>query len=196
MSDSPKRTYRRLNGRFKRCDCPRRIWPKCAHPVWGKFLFKGQDIRVNLATQFEKPSVSWAEAVGLLDIMRGQIRAGTFVKYGTPPPTPTVTPALASVTGLTLWEAADRFIEERRLDPTRRTHRWSVDRQSLNSTLRTLVEGVPFGDMLVEAVRTPDLEKWREGDRISRRPHFLGGWGQWDVQVGFRRRCVSAPSGW
>jgi hypothetical protein len=35
-----------------------------------------------------------------------------------------------------------------------------------------------------------------EAHRLSRRPHFLGGWGQWDVQVGFRRRCVSAPSGW
>ncbi len=35
-----------------------------------------------------------------------------------------------------------------------------------------------------------------EAYRVSRRPHFLGGWGLWDVQVGFRRRCVSAPSGW
>jgi hypothetical protein len=35
-----------------------------------------------------------------------------------------------------------------------------------------------------------------EAYRLSRRPHFLGGWGLWDVQVGFRRRCVSAPSGW
>ena len=36
----------------------------------------------------------------------------------------------------------------------------------------------------------------REAYRVSRRPHFLGGWGLWDVQVGFRRRCVSAPFGW
>jgi hypothetical protein len=35
-----------------------------------------------------------------------------------------------------------------------------------------------------------------EAYRDSRRPHFLGGWGLWDVQVGSRRRCVSAPSGW
>ena len=32
--------------------------------------------------------------------------------------------------------------------------------------------------------------------RVSRRPHCLGGWGLWDVQVGFLRRCVSARSGW
>ena len=34
-----------------------------------------------------------------------------------------------------------------------------------------------------------------ESYRVSRRPHFLGGWGLWDVQVGFRRRCASVPSG-
>ena len=32
--------------------------------------------------------------------------------------------------------------------------------------------------------------------RVSRRPHYLGGWGLWDVQVGFLRRCVSARFGW
>ena len=35
-----------------------------------------------------------------------------------------------------------------------------------------------------------------ESYRESRRPHFLGGWGLWDVQVGFPRRCASVPSGW
>ena len=35
-----------------------------------------------------------------------------------------------------------------------------------------------------------------ESYRVSRRPHFLGGWGLWDVQVGFLRRCARVPSGW
>ena len=35
-----------------------------------------------------------------------------------------------------------------------------------------------------------------EAYRVSARPHFLGGWGLWDVRVGCPRRCVSAPSGW
>jgi Sulfotransferase family len=35
-----------------------------------------------------------------------------------------------------------------------------------------------------------------EAYRVCRRPHFLGGWGLWDVRVGFRRRCGSAPFGW
>ena len=38
----------------------------------------------------------------------------------------------------------------------------------------------------------PRLESYR----VSWRPHFLGGWGLWDVQVGFPRRCASVPSGW
>ena len=35
-----------------------------------------------------------------------------------------------------------------------------------------------------------------ESYRVSRRPHFLGGGGLWDVHVGFLRRCVSARFGW
>jgi pyruvate dehydrogenase E1 component beta subunit len=54
--------------------------------------------------------------------------------------------------------------------------------------------------MLWTALEDPDpvllFEHQTEAYRLSRRPHFLGGWGQWDVQVGFRRGCVSAPSGW
>ncbi len=32
--------------------------------------------------------------------------------------------------------------------------------------------------------------------RVSRRPHCLGGWGLWDVQVGCLRKCANVPSGW
>ena len=42
----------------------------------------------------------------------------------------------------------------------------------------------------------PELVIDTEPYRVSRRPHFLGGWGLWDVQVGFLRRCVSARFGW
>ena len=34
-----------------------------------------------------------------------------------------------------------------------------------------------------------------ESYRVSRRPHCLGGWGLWDVQVGFLRKCANVPSG-
>lgn len=51
--------------------------------------------------------------------------------------------------------------------------------------------------MQEEASPAENLDpKCVEAYRDSRRPHFLGGWGLWDVQVGFRRRCVSAPFGW
>ena len=35
-----------------------------------------------------------------------------------------------------------------------------------------------------------------ESYRVSRRPHCLGGWGLWDVQVGFLWKCANVPSGW
>ena len=39
-----------------------------------------------------------------------------------------------------------------------------------------------------------------KGNRMNRtgfprRPHCLGGWGLWDVQVGFLRKCANVPSG-
>ena len=52
------------------------------------------------------------------------------------------------------------------------------------------VEGLPP----ISAIAAGD--NYSEAYRDSRRPHFLGGWGLWDVQVGSHRRCVSAPSGW
>ena len=52
--------------------------------------------------------------------------------------------------------------------------------------------GIPLQEIADSKIRREQTEAYR----VSRRPHFLGGWGLWDVQVGFRRRCVSAPSGW
>ena len=45
-------------------------------------------------------------------------------------------------------------------------------------------------------VPTPAATSRPESYRVSRRPHCLGGWGLWDVQVGFLRRCASVPFGW
>ena len=165
MSDTTgkrKRTYQRNKGRFKRCECPRRQWSRCSHEVWGKFCHAGRDHRINLARQFQKSSVSWSEAEGLLDVMRSQIRAGTFVKYGT---TLTESSTPAPDTGLTLRDVANRYHEDVSLDPKRRAHRLPVLKQALAVICRTVVDGRPFGDTPVEAIRTLDLEKFRTARR-------------------------------
>ena len=54
--------------------------------------------------------------------------------------------------------------------------------------------GVRFG--IVDDVSGGAARPRHESYRESRRLHFLGGWGLWDVQVGFPRRCASVPSGW
>ena len=58
--------------------------------------------------------------------------------------------------------------------------------------------GTATGFVVVPEEHSPILiTNWHvEAYRDPRRPHFLGGWGLWGVQVGFRRRCVSVPSGW
>lgn len=53
-----------------------------------------------------------------------------------------------------------------------------------------------IGYFELSAFQNPQLREKSEAYRVLARPHFLGGWGLWDVQVGFRRRCVSARSGW
>jgi hypothetical protein len=150
MSDATgkrKRTYQRNKGRFKRCNCPRRQWSRCSHEVWGKFCHVGRDHRINLARQFQKPNVSWSEAEALLDLMRSQIRTGTFVKYGT---TPTESPTPAPDSDLTLRDVCDLYYQHASLDPTRRPHRLPILRKSLDVILRTVVDGAPFGDMPFE----------------------------------------------
>jgi len=53
-----------------------------------------------------------------------------------------------------------------------------------------------FGEAVENASADFADPRRTEAYRVSRRPHFLGGWGLWDVRVGFHRRCVSAPFGW
>jgi hypothetical protein len=55
--------------------------------------------------------------------------------------------------------------------------------------------GFPYPDDAKASIRFLETPA-TESSRVSRRPHFLGGWGPWDVRVGFRRRCGSARSGW
>ena len=184
MSDTTgkrKRTYQRNKGRFKRCTCPRRQWSRCSHEVWGKFCYVGHDYRINLARQFQQPNVSWSEAEALLDIMRAQIRAGTFVKYGT---TLTATPTPTQNTGLTLREVCDRHHEDVSLDPKRRKHRLPVLKQASTVICRTEVDGAPFGDKLVEVICALDLVKFQTARRALFRAE--------EARLAERRRKIAA----
>lgn len=181
MSDAAekkKRAYRRNGGRFKKCNCGRRRWSICSHEPWGKFCFRGQDIRVNLRRQFRKTDVSWSDAVGLLETMRGQIRAGTFVKYGTTKPDEVVRGEM------TLRDVCARYHEDVSLDPKRRAHRLPVLKQALSVICRTEIDGRPFGEKSIEAIRTLDLEKFRTARRALFRAE--------EARLAERRRKIAA----
>jgi hypothetical protein len=71
-------------GRYKKCDCGRRHWARCPHPVWGNFRFNKHTYRARLDRQYPDPkrlSPSWSDAAQLIDRMRAEIRAGVFVPY-------------------------------------------------------------------------------------------------------------------
>jgi integrase len=99
----PKRTH---DGIKKRCDCPRRLWPKCAHPWHFSFHHAGVEHRYSLEkiarARGERPPTSKSEAGTWRDRLRGEIRDGSFVDPDAPRP--------VSVAALTVGEVIDRYL--------------------------------------------------------------------------------------
>ena len=59
-----------------------------------------------------------------------------------------------------------------------------------------LLGAVRLACRVVRIVQDDEARPLGEPYRVSRRPHCLGGWGLWDVQVGCLRKCANVPSGW
>ena len=73
----PKRTH---DGIKKRCDCPRKQWPKRPHPWHFSFHHGGHEHRYSLdkiaKSRGERPPTSKSEATAWRDRLRNEIRAG------------------------------------------------------------------------------------------------------------------------
>jgi hypothetical protein len=85
----PKRTN---DGLKKRCGCPRRQWPKCAHPWHFSFHHAGVEHRYSLDTiargRGAQPPTSKSESSTWRDRLRNETRAGSFVDPTVAPPLP------------------------------------------------------------------------------------------------------------
>ncbi len=64
-------------GLYKRCDCPRRLWPRCEHSYYFAFRHKGVRHRFPL-DGLAKKHLTKEEAEAKRDGIRAEIRAGTF----------------------------------------------------------------------------------------------------------------------
>ena len=74
-------------GLFKRCDCPRRSWPKCQDAWWFAYKPRGRTkrYRISLDWQLDKHLESKTEAETEAGRIRAQIDDGTFRPRGEEP---------------------------------------------------------------------------------------------------------------
>src|SRR5262245_18609285 len=102
----PKRTH---DGLKKRCDCPKKSWPKCSHPWWFNFHHGDREHRYSLdkiARARNQPlPTTKSDAITWRDQLRAEIRSGTFVAPDAP-----VVPATIADAPLTFSEVADRYL--------------------------------------------------------------------------------------
>jgi integrase len=101
----PKKKH---DGVKKRCDCPRKQWPKCEHPWHFSFHHGGREYRFSLdalaKARNDRPPRAKADAVKWRDRLRTEIREGTFLD---PDAAPAPTPADVR---LTLDDVAGRYL--------------------------------------------------------------------------------------
>jgi integrase len=108
----PKRPH---DGITKRCECPKKRWPKCSHPWWFGFRYKDRQYRFSLdriASAREQPvPTSKSDAIKWRDRLRNEIRSGEFSEA----------PAAAQPdTRLTFADVCDKYLKGHVQTPTRR----------------------------------------------------------------------------
>jgi hypothetical protein len=85
-----KRTH---DGVKKRCGCSKRQWPKCSHPWWFSFFYRGTEHRYSLdkiaSARNEPAPTSKADAIEWRDRLRNEIRFDTLTQLTPPPAEPT-----------------------------------------------------------------------------------------------------------
>lgn len=161
----PRRVH---DGIYKRCDCPRRQWPKCAHPWHFNFFYNGRDHRLSLdkiaRLRNEDPPTSKTEAATWRDRLRSEIRGGKFSIE----PAPEVAPSV----GLTLSDVIDKYIKSCVEVPTRRAGaqkaiKWSLDLIERTSVPAANGSTVTLGQKSIAAIMKADVEAFREARRAT-----------------------------
>ncbi|MCX6544424.1 MAG: tyrosine-type recombinase/integrase [Acidobacteria bacterium] len=151
------RRHRNHNLR-KRCDCPRRLWPKCAHSWWFNYQPKGgTSFRISLDKHAAKHLDRKADAESLAATIRTEIDAGTYGQ-------------VAPISEMTLRELADVYLDR----SVAVDHPASVAecRSRLNVICGTVLPrptggAAPFGDWRLVDVTTDTIERHREARRAA-----------------------------
>jgi integrase len=182
------------NGLRKICDCSRRNWAKCPHD-W-HFNFKprgGQAFRFSLDVEVGRRMKDKEDAKTEADRIRGEIRAGTFVRAADRQRTaaPVVTP------DATTFEAFAKIYTERVSQVRERNKSWTNDKYMLAQLAGfSLPDGSRLGDKVLGAITEDDLEaflgclrtKGRAASTRNQYVQLLKASFRWAVKKGYLSR--------
>lgn len=170
-------------GLYKRCDCPRRTWPKCKHSWWITVQWRGERRRLSLDQHLARHVDSKTDAEGEAEKIRIAIRAGTF---GQPAPR----------AEMTLRQLVDVYVE--RYVQVERAARAEAFKGALGTAYRTAIprpggEAAPLGDWRLVDIVTDTIERFREVRRgqglgpvgTNRLLEHLRAMFSWAVRVGY-----------
>ncbi|MEO8520057.1 MAG: site-specific integrase [Acidobacteriota bacterium] len=157
-------TRQRNDGLRKRCDCTRRAWPKCSHPWWVNFKWRGVHHRYSLDKLLPRPVRAKTEAEGHCDRIRAEIRAGTFRAPGAPVPD---TPALDRLTLTELFTTyRTRHLVVKRPSTLKNTD-YQIAKITSTELARTDGERRRFGAWHVTDITTDTVEQYGEWRRAA-----------------------------
>ncbi|HWF83596.1 MAG TPA: tyrosine-type recombinase/integrase [Vicinamibacterales bacterium] len=145
------------HGIRKLCDCARRNWPKCAHSWYFNFKPRGGSAyQFSLDAEMGDHIASKEAAKTEADRIRGEIRAGTFVRAAERRKV-ALTPPAPSADAITLDAFAKVYVERAAQASGKKT--WKNDEHML-AQLRAfaLTDGSRLGAKMIGAITEDDLE--------------------------------------
>jgi integrase len=159
-SQPMKRTRHRNGGLRKRCECPRKVWPKCPHSWFLNFRPKGgPHYRLSLDREVDRHIDSKTEAIAEAERIRTAIRNRTF--RAPPDPDPIVT-----ASSLTFRGFARLWTEQRGTQLVRpRDNEYRL--KAINSFVLSARNGLMFGNLALDQIRTGDIEAFRDARKAD-----------------------------
>lgn len=157
----------RNHGIRKLCDCARRNWSKCPHAWYFNFKPRGGrpfmfSLDVELDTHVESKEAAQTEA----DRIRGEIRAGTFVRAADRRKAAALAPVVAEA--VTLDTFATKYLENKVKPSGKDT--WTNDKHMLNRVAAfTRLDGARLGAVPLSAITEDDLEAFHASLRAKGR---------------------------
>lgn len=150
------------HGLRKRCDCPRREWPRCRHSWHLNFAWRGTHYRLSIDRETRKHIETKADALAAADHLRDAIRAGTFRQQPAPP----------VEIGLTFGDVATKYLKRYVHISTRRKRAAKEMALQVAALRRAEVPAANASTMRLEqkpvdAILKADVEAIREDRRAA-----------------------------